>query len=111
MKTDGKEYSMGGHGKVYIARIPNEGKSSYYLKPKPKGFEGDLVNSFEHRQPTGSMADVRGKAVHDGKGWTLEISRKFNTDNADDAVIDQTMPVTSSANNAPAASAVVQTPL
>ena len=84
----GKEYSMGGHGKVYVARIADEGRSSYYLKPKPAAFEGDLVNSFEHRQPSGSIADVRGKAVYDGKGWTLEMSRKFNTGNADDAVID-----------------------
>ena len=84
----GKEYSMGGHGKVYVARIADEGQSSYYLKPKPARFEGDLVNSFEHRQPTHSMADVRGKAVHNGKAWTLEMSRKFNTGNADDAVID-----------------------
>ena len=86
----GKEYSMGGHGKVYVARIPDEGQTSYYSIPKPAAFEGNLVNSFEHRQPTGSIADVHGKAVHDGRVWTLEMSRKFNTGNEDDAVIDPT---------------------
>lgn len=87
---DGKEYSMGGHGKVYIARVPDEGQSSYYPRSKPPAFEGNLVNSFEHRQPTGSMADVQGKAVHEEATWTLEMSRKFNTGQKDDAVIDPT---------------------
>jgi hypothetical protein len=86
----GVEYSMGGHGKVYIARMLDEGTSSYYLKPKPTTFEGNLVDSFEQRQPTGSLADVRGKGIHDGKTWTLEMSRKFNTGRDDDAVIDPT---------------------
>jgi len=86
----GMEYSMGGHGVVYIARIPDEGTSSYFSKPEPVTFEGDLVNAFEHRQPTGSMADVRGNGIHDGKMWTLEMSRKFNTEHNDDAVIDST---------------------
>lgn len=84
----GMEYSMGGHGMVYIARIPDEGTSSYFSKPKPSAFAGELVDSFEQRQPTGSMADVRGKGIHDGKAWTLEMSRKFNTGHNDDAVID-----------------------
>lgn len=83
-----REYSMGGRGKVYIARLMDEGTASYALKPPPDTFQGDTVDSFEPRQPTGSLADVRGKGVHDGKTWTLEMSRKFNTGHADDAVID-----------------------
>jgi hypothetical protein len=84
----GVEYSMGGHGMIYIARIPDDGMSSYSVKPKPSTFEGKEVDSFAHRQPTGSLADVRGKGVHDGKTWTLEMSRKFTTEHKDDAVID-----------------------
>lgn len=84
----GVEYSMGGHGNVYIARIMDEGTSSWYLKPKPAAFEGDVVDSFEQRQPTGSLVDVQGRGTHDGKNWTLEMSRKFNTGHNDDAVID-----------------------
>ena len=85
---NGVEYSMGGHGIVYIARIMDEGTSSYHLKPKPAAFEGNIVDSFEQRQPGGSMADVHGRGIYDGKNWTLEMSRKFNTGHNDDAVID-----------------------
>ncbi|MBI5185208.1 MAG: hypothetical protein HZA01_05720 [Nitrospinae bacterium] len=84
----GAEYSMGGHGAVYIARIPDGGAPSYSLKPKPAAFEGEIVDSFEHGQPTDSLADVRGKGLHDGKTWTLEMSRKFHTGHDDDAVIE-----------------------
>lgn len=86
----GVEYSMGGHGKVHIARILDEGTPSYHLKPKPAAFEGEVVDSFENVQPAGSLADVHGKGIHDGKTWTLEMSRKFNTGHDDDAVIDST---------------------
>jgi len=60
------------------------------LKPKPAAFEGTVVDSFEQRQPGSSLADVRGKGIHDAnaKNWTLEMSRKFNTGHNDDAVID-----------------------
>ena len=84
----GVEYSMGGHGKIYIARIPDEGISSYRVRTKPSAFGGKIVNSFTHRQPADSLADVRGKGIHDGKTWTLEMSRKFITGHKDDAVID-----------------------
>ena len=86
----GVEYSMGGHGNVYIARLMDEGTSSYSLKPKPSSFEGNVVDSFEQRQPSGSMADVHGRGIYDGKNWTLEMSRKFNTGHSDDAIIDST---------------------
>ncbi|MBM4067095.1 MAG: hypothetical protein FJ266_15925 [Planctomycetes bacterium] len=85
---NGVEYSMGGHGSVYIARLIDEGTSSYFLKSKPSSFEGNVVDSFEQRQAGGSLADVRGKGLHDGKNWTLEMSRKFTTGHTDDAVID-----------------------
>ncbi|HHT9106486.1 MAG TPA: ethylbenzene dehydrogenase-related protein [Candidatus Wujingus californicus] len=87
---NGVEYSMGGHGNVFIARLMDEGTSSYFLKPKPNAFEGNVVDSFEQRQPAGSLADVHGRGIHDGKNWTLEMSRKFNTGHSDDAVIDPT---------------------
>ena len=83
-----KEYAMGGHGTVYIARPRDEGRASHTLKPKPASMVGKVVDSFEPGEPSGSLADVRGKGVHDGKGWTLEMSRKLNTGHNDDAVID-----------------------
>lgn len=90
-RLDGaKQYSMGGHNKVFVARPMDEGQASYKVKPKPVAFEGDVVGSYEAQQPTGSLEDVRGKGLHDGKGWTLEMMRRFNTGHADDAVIDPT---------------------
>ena len=84
----GRQYNMGGRGKVYIARLMDEGQSSYSLLPEPTEFKSEVVDSFEPRQPSGSLADVRGKGHHDGAKWTLEISRKFTTGHNDDAVID-----------------------
>lgn len=47
------------------------------------------MDSFLQQEPDGGMADVRGKGVHDGKGWTLEMGRKLNTSHpVDDAVVD-----------------------
>jgi Ethylbenzene dehydrogenase. len=85
---NGVEYLMGGHGTVYIARLMDEGTPSYSLKSKPESFEDTIVDSFEQRQPSGSLADIQGKGIHDGKSWTLEMSRKFNTGHDDDAPID-----------------------
>jgi len=74
---------------VYILRAQDAGTSPYKPKDRPAQYEGDLVDSFQQQEPAGSMADVRGKGVHDGKGWTLEMGRKFNTGHPDDdAVID-----------------------
>ena len=83
-----REYRLGGRGVVFIARLADRGDSAYKAKPEPVGYTVEVVDSFEPREPSGSRADVRGKGVHDGHGWTLEISRKLNTDNPDDAVID-----------------------
>jgi len=87
-KPNARRYSLGGHGEVFIARLMDDGTASYVLKPPPEQFDGNLIDSFEPQQPSGSLTDVPGKGVHDGKTWTLEMSRKFNTGNDDDAVID-----------------------
>jgi len=84
-----KVYEMGGHEKISIARPMDAGGRSYSVKSKPTAFAGDTIDSFEPKQPSGSLADVRGKGVHDGSTWTLEISRKFDTGHADDAVLDR----------------------
>ncbi len=84
-----RKHSLHGGRHVYIARLMDAGVPSYKKIPAPTSRQGDVVNSFVHGDPpTGSLADVRGKGVHDGRGWTLEISRKFNTGHPDDAVID-----------------------
>jgi hypothetical protein len=83
-----REYSMGGRGTVYIARRMDEGTPSYVLEEAPQLFSGDVVDSFRPQTPTGSLADVRGKAKHDGHSWTLEMSRRFDTQHDDDATLD-----------------------
>lgn len=83
-----KEYSLGGHGAVFVARLLDDGTSAYAAIPVPESYGGDVVDSFAPREPSGSAADVRGKGVHDGAQWTLEMARKLRTGHSDDAVID-----------------------
>ncbi|HIG40866.1 MAG: ethylbenzene dehydrogenase-related protein [bacterium] len=83
----GREYALGGHETVYIARPMDEGTPAYVRKEKPAGFETEVVNSFGFQQASGSVADVRAKGVHSKSGWTLELARKFDTGHDDDAVI------------------------
>ncbi len=83
----GREYSLGGRGTMHIARPTDDGNPPYATKPKPREYIGDTVDSYEPNEPGGSRADVRGKGVHDGTGWTLEMARKLNTGHADDAVV------------------------
>lgn len=81
-------YAMGGHGTVYIARLMDAGTPSYMARDIPKEYAGEIVDSFQAQTPTGSLADVRGKGLHDGKSWTLEMSRRFTTNHEDDVDLD-----------------------
>ncbi len=81
-------YQLGGRAVVYVARPMDAGAPSYVALPVPETQGDDVVSSYAAQQPDGSQADVRGKGLHDGSGWTLEMGRRFNTGNADDAVID-----------------------
>lgn len=82
-----KEYSIHSGQTMYIKRTRDAGTPSHKLKSKPAAYEGDVVDSFQQQEPAGSAADVRGKGMHDGKGWTLEMARKFNTGHSDDDAI------------------------
>lgn len=73
-----KKHDLHGGRHVYIARLMDAGTPSYKKIPVPTSRQGAIVNSFVHGDPpTGSLADVRGKGVHDGSGWTLELSRNL----------------------------------
>jgi hypothetical protein len=85
---NGKEHKLHSGRRVFIARAQDAGKSPYAQKPEPVAFAGDLIDSFLQQEPDGSMADIRGKGSHTGKGWFLEMGRKFSTSRSDDAVID-----------------------
>lgn len=84
---DGLPYNFAGRKTVYISRPMDDGKPSYVTVPPPAAFAGTVVPSYVAQQPDGSQADVRGKGVHDGRNWSLEMGRKLRTGDADDAVI------------------------
>jgi hypothetical protein len=86
---EAKTHALHGGRTVYIARLQDSGTSSFRPKPEPQTHQGAVVDSFEQQEPSGSLADVRGKAIHNGRSWLLEMGRKFNTGHpGDDAVID-----------------------
>lgn len=84
---DAMPYNFAGRKTIYIARPMDDGKPSYVAVATPTTFAGDAVPSYVAQQPDGSQADIRGKGVHGGQSWTLEMGRKLRTGNADDAVI------------------------
>jgi hypothetical protein len=86
--ANAKEHKLHSGRRVFIARVIDAGRPPYALKPEPVSFQGESLDSFAHQEPAGSLADVRGKGAHDGKGWFLEMGRKFNAGHGDDAVID-----------------------
>ncbi len=88
-RSDAKVYDMGGRETAHIARPMDAGTPAYRRTPKPTAYTQDRIDSYEPAQPTGSLADVSGKGVHDGTTWTLEISRAFDTGHDDDAVIER----------------------
>jgi Ethylbenzene dehydrogenase len=80
-------YQLGGRAAVYVARPMDAGAQSYAAIQAPEAHTADIVASYTAQQPDGSQADVRGKGLHDGKSWTLEMGRKFNTGFLDDAAL------------------------
>jgi hypothetical protein len=81
-------YELGPYNTVYIYRPMDSGVPSYVVVDPPAAFTEQQVPSFAPQQPSGSVADVRGKGIHDGNGWTLEMGRRFSTGHDDDRQID-----------------------
>jgi hypothetical protein len=88
-----QEYKLGERAVVYVARLMDAGTAAYREVPTPAAFRAETVDSYEPCEPADSLADVRGKGVHDGQGWTLEMTRRFNTGHDDDTVLDRTQTV------------------
>ena len=72
---------------VYVRRKSDKGSRLY----KPTRYDvkqKDVMPRYKlNKSPTGSIADVKAKGVWRDGRWYLEIARKLNTGNADDAVI------------------------
>lgn len=82
-----KEISGAGGIKVYVARPSDEG-DRLYRPLKHTTHAEDIMPRYDvNLSAAGSIADVKAKGVwHDGR-WHLEMSRKLDTGNPDDAVI------------------------
>jgi len=72
---------------VYVRRKSDKGSRLY----KPTRYDvkqKDVMPRYKlNMSPTGSIADVKAKGVWRDGRWYLEMARKLNTGNADDAVI------------------------
>ena len=74
-------------GQVYIRR-PSDSGARLYKPLRYSEKQNEIMPRYElATNPTGSVTDIVAKGVwHDGE-WCLELSRKLNTGNSDDAQI------------------------
>lgn len=80
------EYEVKGVGTVYIKKIRDAGNPIYKFVRAPKDKTSERLPFFEMvPSPSGSVADVAAKGVWSSGFWNLELSRKLDTGNADDA--------------------------
>lgn len=86
MIEDAAEYAVKGVGTVFIKKLRDGGEGPYRFLPRPKAKAAERMPSFEPvRAPSGSVADVLAKGRWAQGRWSLEMSRKLATGNADDA--------------------------
>jgi len=82
-----KEIRGGGGMTVYVAR-PSDKGDRLYRPVKYTARAEEIMPRYEvNLSPAGSIADVTAKGVWRGGRWHLEMSRKLDTGNPDDAVI------------------------
>lgn len=75
---------------VWVAR-PSDAGDRLYRPVTPERRDKEIMPRYEvNPVPQGSIADVAAKGVWRDGRWYLEMSRKLDTGNADDAVIPQT---------------------
>lgn len=77
----------GENGEVYVAR-KSDGGSKLYKSVKYDLKEQETMPRYVLTEnPSGSITDVKSKATWNNGTWTLELARKLDTGNSDDAVI------------------------
>jgi len=85
-----KEFKSNTGGKIFIARVSDEGDALYAANKTPEQKTEDrLAGYVPNAEAKGSIADVKAEAVHDGKRWTVTMTRKLNTGHDDDVVFAQ----------------------
>ena len=82
------EHFSSGAGKIYIKEYYDAGKRAYALtRPRLKKFQGKLLSGVAITGAgSGGVVDVAAKGSWQDGNWYLEMSRKLNTENADDVV-------------------------
>ncbi len=83
-----KKLQASGGGEVWIARPEDKGDTVEKKQPPPTEHKGDRVPQFLNGMPSGSAADVQAKGEWVNGKWTLELVRKLNTGNPDDAAFE-----------------------
>lgn len=73
--------------RFYLLRQGDAGTSAYRVKIFSE-YAGNTVSKYEHREPTGSRADVLAKGTWDDERWTVEFARRLTTGNPDDIQLD-----------------------
>ncbi len=83
----GKDFQTEDGQTVWLAR-PSDAGDRLYRPVKYDVKDKDLMPRYEvNLSPTGSIADVSARGIWRDGRWILEMSRKLDTGNADDAVI------------------------
>lgn len=75
------------NGKTIYIRRPSDSGPKLYKTKRYRKYKNDIMPKYIiNKKPTGSIADVKAKAVWSNGTWTLEMSRVLNTGNHDDIV-------------------------
>jgi hypothetical protein len=86
--SDSLELQSDKHGKLYMQRKGDEGRSSCDDEMFFENY-GPALKKFYPREPQGSRADIKGKGNWSEGYWTIEIVRKLDTGNSDDLAFSE----------------------
>lgn len=83
-KMDDSKMLTSDKGDIFYLARPGDAGDPAYNTILYAGFKEDRVPKYEHRQPTGSRADIRAKGTWSDNTWTIEFSRLLDTGHDDD---------------------------
>ncbi|MHC4253032.1 MAG: ethylbenzene dehydrogenase-related protein [Planctomycetota bacterium] len=85
-----KEFTNREGQKVYMARASDAGDSLYAATAAPASKGADSLPGYApNPAATGSIADVKAEATHDGATWTVTLTRKLATGHDDDVAFEK----------------------
>lgn len=82
---------IGSDGRSYYLRRKGDKGRAAYKTTIPISYQGETDSGFEFIQPQGSRADISARGKWQNNVWTLEVSRKLQTNQADDIQLDTRM--------------------